>query len=420
MRVLVVAPYCNPSHTSEPLLAFNQCRALSRLLPRLQIATYDFNKAAIERDGSLWARIWYVPRHITQLKTLYRILPPFPGRSHVFRSLTHYYFEKSLWKLHRSEAEMRRFDVIHRITPVSSAIPSPLTAWSSTPMVIKPVNGGLPFPTAFRLAMHREKDFARYIRSAWNLFPYSRATYKNAAAVLAAFDHTISRLPRFARDRAINAPENGADPDRFKEARISELTPPFTFLFVGRLVPFKCADILIKALAESDILRRHRLVIVGDGPERSGLERMVSDHGLSGSVTFRGNLPQPRVAEEMSRAMAFVFPSIRDSGAGVVVEAMMAGLPVVAVGYGPVLDLLTEDTGIQIPLGHEQSHIAGFRSAMETLVADPKAGAAMGRRAAVRARALFDWDVRARKLVETYEWALGRRDRPPDFYQADI
>ena len=255
MRVLLIAPFCNPTHTSEPLVAYNLFRALSRESPHLRLATYSFNENALRAAGVQPDQVIYVDGIEKERERFWQTLRRLPRIAPLWRALVHIHFERSIWRLYGKKIRQGHFDIIHRITPVSPTVPSPLAVWSDIPMVVGPVNGGLPFPKAFRRILHRERDFLRYVRGAWVLIPYARSTFRRAAAILAAFDHTIERLPRAARARAINAPEVGADCRRFSGSRLCSGALPLKFLFVGRLVPFKCADVAIRAFAASDILR---------------------------------------------------------------------------------------------------------------------------------------------------------------------
>ncbi|WP_390817447.1 glycosyltransferase [Symmachiella macrocystis] len=99
-------------------------------------------------------------------------------------------------------------------------------------------------------------------------------------------------------------------------------------LFVGRLIPMKRVDLLIRAFHAAPISQSASLVIVGDGPMRSELETMVADLGLTSRVRFVGFLQPPNVVEWYSLADLFVLPSSEPWGV-VVLEALASGLPVI-------------------------------------------------------------------------------------------
>ena len=101
---------------------------------------------------------------------------------------------------------------------------------------------------------------------------------------------------------------------------------------VGRLAREKNWETLLDAAIR--VMRRHsevRLVIIGDGDERKMLERRASDAGLAERVLFTGRLPFEEVVGYLKAADLFCFASVSETQGLVTMEAMAAGLPVVAV-----------------------------------------------------------------------------------------
>jgi len=144
----------------------------------------------------------------------------------------------------------------------------------------------------------------------------------------------------------------GADPDLFHGGvRGERWSAPLRLLVVGRLVPEKGQAIAIRAL---DLLRRGsspmdaRLCIVGGGPQREKLERLVRELRLEGAVEFTGPQPHAAVADEMASADALLIPSIvgpdgeREAFGRVAVEGLAAGLPVVASAVGGLPEVVGE------------------------------------------------------------------------------
>jgi glycosyltransferase involved in cell wall biosynthesis len=102
-----------------------------------------------------------------------------------------------------------------------------------------------------------------------------------------------------------------------------------------------------------DILRSGipdiRAVIVGDGPEKDALQRLVRERHLEKHVTFTGFLDDPdAVTALMKASKVFVFPSVREGFGMAALEAMACSLPVVTVNHpqNATVDLVTPETGI--------------------------------------------------------------------------
>jgi glycosyltransferase involved in cell wall biosynthesis len=317
-------------------------------------------------------------------------------------------------KRFRSELDSGSIDIVHRLTPMSPVIPSPLACWTKTPFVLGPLNGGLRWPRAYTAELRKEREYLTHVRNLYRLMPYYRRSLRDAAAILASFDHTIAGLPASVRAKTVDFPEVGVDPAVFHYAP-RPTGRRLTFVFAGRLVPYKCPDVAVAAFAESELLRAHRLVIVGDGPERAYLEEMISQHGLEGVVELTGLVPQPQVASILAEADVFVFPSIRELGAGVVVEAMASGCVPVVIDYGGPGGLVIEGTGVKVPLDEKSVLTANLRLALEELARFPERLPAMSANAHRHAIDNYSWDAKAQKTLEAYEWALGRRREPPTF-----
>jgi glycosyltransferase involved in cell wall biosynthesis len=117
------------------------------------------------------------------------------------------------------------------------------------------------------------------------------------------------------------------------------LSTRFKVVTVGRLVPWKQIDRLIEALSECD---EAGLVIVGDGPERSRLEALARQRQLADRVYFAGQRSKEETFGLMSACDLFVLNSTYEGFPHVVLEAMGAGLPVVATEVGGTPELVRD------------------------------------------------------------------------------
>jgi phosphatidylinositol alpha 1,6-mannosyltransferase len=172
-------------------------------------------------------------------------------------------------------------------------------------------------------------------------------------------------------------------------------------LYVGRLAPEKRVDLLADALLG---LPNVRLVIVGDGPARSDLERRMADL----PVHFTGYLRGDDLATAYASANAFVFPSPTETFGQVVQEAMSSGLPVVGARSGGTLDLVRPGVN---GLLFDPGSAADLHAQLDRLLADAPTLATMGR----RGRALAEtrsWPVLLDELLGYYDRARRSYPRP--------
>ena len=188
---------------------------------------------------------------------------------------------------------------------------------------------------------------------------------------------------------------------------------PPTLLCVARHVEKKGIDVLVDAcaaLAAGGV--EFRLILIGDGPLREGLQQRVYAHGLSDRVEFCGSTGHEAVVRAMRDADVFVLPcrvaadGDRDTLPTVLLEAMSSGLPCVSTPVGGVAEIIQDDvTGLLV----RPDTALEMAAAIERLLADPAAAIRMGRAGRARAEQLFD---RRSNVACLYRW-LQESVRPP-------
>lgn len=124
----------------------------------------------------------------------------------------------------------------------------------------------------------------------------------------------------------------------------------FTFVSTGRLTNRKGFDLVLKAFfkLKSENSINTRLIIIGSGPEFEALNQLVKENNMEDYVEFRGMLTRKEIFEIYKRADAFVLASRNETFGVVYIEAMCAGLPVIATRCGGPEDFVNDDTGIVI------------------------------------------------------------------------
>ena len=424
MRVLLLANDCNPQWPSLPVVGYNACRGIAEHVETV-VATHVRNRQNIDNAGFGNASVTYLDNEYIA-SPLYKAARLLRGGESVgwttniaMQYPPYLAFEWEAWRKFEGELKAGKFDLVHRVTPMSPTLPSPMARWLhriKVPFILGPLNGGLRWPPEFTGELKKEKERLTYLRDAYKLLPYARSTYAKSTAILAAFQHTIDRLPGDRRDRMIDFPEVGINPTMFEAPAERPEKPRVTFLYAGRLVPYKCPDVAVRAMAASSNLRQHRLIVAGDGPEMPGLQKIVQENQLESCVELIGRRTQPEIGQLMREADVLAFPSIRELGAGVVVEAMATGLPCIVVDYGGPGGLINSANGIKVPLGNKQHLVQQFAAEMEKLANDRQRRLDLGRQAHLDALRMYAWTAKGKKTVEVYKWALGRRAEKPDFY----
>lgn len=137
-----------------------------------------------------------------------------------------------------------------------------------------------------------------------------------------------------------------------------------------------------------------RLLIVGDGPERSRIETAL-DRLPSGRARLLGLMPRDRMAEIYSSADVFAFPGLEEALGMVFLEAQACGLPVAAMnGWGVPEAVADGETGLLSPVGD----VSTFAENIARLVTDEAFRSRMGEAGAARVRERFDRSVAAERI----------------------
>jgi glycosyltransferase involved in cell wall biosynthesis len=212
---------------------------------------------------------------------------------------------------------------------------------------------GIPVVVAVRGEV--EYQLARFGQSRW-LTPF----------VLLRADRVVVQSPGIARDlvhafeRARRSPSAEAIRTKLRVIANGTASPQrerangSAVLYVGRLTPEKGVKYLIEAMRSCPT---EVLLIVGDGPDRSALERAA--HALP-NVSFAGMVGHANVGEYLNRAKVLVVPSLHEAQPNVIMEAMGRGVPVIASRVGGVPDLVRSgETGFLTKPG-DASEIARY------------------------------------------------------------
>jgi glycosyltransferase involved in cell wall biosynthesis len=204
--------------------------------------------------------------------------------------------------------------------------------------------------------------------------------------------------------RAVDVIYNGVDisskGDAAAASRIRhELhIPPSTLVIgsVGRLDPVKDLRTLLAATAE--VRRTHpvALVVIGDGPERTSLEAAAVECGLEQHVHFLGYRSDAR--DWLAGCDVYVNSSISEGVSLTILEAMAAGVPVVATRVGGTPEILDSTCGMLVP-PRERQALAG---AIVELAGDPVRRSQLGRAARTRVEERFTLDRMIQQYRDVY------------------
>lgn len=220
--------------------------------------------------------------------------------------------------------------------------------------------------------------------------------------------HVVANSPsavKILREERVSAPQivmipNGID--LAAHSCVRSAAPIRRIVTVANLRREKNHEALIAAaalLAPSHPELRYR--IVGDGPRRAELEALARARGIADRIEFLGH--QEDVPSLLAGADLFVLPSRSEAFPNGAIEAMAAGLPVVASDVGGLRDLIDDGrTGLLVPPANPEA----LAAAIESLVADPARAAALGAAARNEIESRYSFERMLRDFDALYQSAV--------------
>jgi glycosyltransferase involved in cell wall biosynthesis len=197
--------------------------------------------------------------------------------------------------------------------------------------------------------------------------------------VVANSRYTASYLSRIYNREISDVVYPGADSDDYIELAIDRKL----FVTISQLWPHKRVNLLIEAIAETD---ETQLIVIGAGPELDRLQSLCAKLGVEDRVFFLSGLNNREVQLVLARACALLFCPIREPFGIVVLEAMSAGKPIIAVNEGGYVEVCHPNFALLVP----PSPLVIARS-IELLRDDPERVQRMGK-AAREAAKQYSWD----------------------------
>ncbi|OYW31583.1 MAG: hypothetical protein B7Z47_00695 [Chthoniobacter sp. 12-60-6] len=428
IRPLIIAEAANPTLTSAALVGWSCARAIAAQTDAHIVTEWrnrdDFIRAGMVEGQDFTAINNRRLQHLSwSLATKFSRKGSFSWSLYaVLSNLVYPFFERKLWRAFGPRLCAGEFDLVHRVLPLSPTTASwiaPRLKKIGVPFVLGPLNGGVPWPKGFDDLRQQEGDGAGRLRALHLFTPGLKQTRESAAAILTASRTTLHEMSSHLRQRCVFIPENAVDVEKFpllpKTAAAADSTKPLILSFVGRLVALKGVDMLIAAAAPLIRSGAVHLNIIGEGPERERLQALVQRENITAGVRMGGWVPHGKLAARLRESDLFVFPSIREFGGGVVLEAMALGIPALVLDHGGPPELVPPGTGYVLPMTTREDIVIRLRELLTELKDDPEQLRCAGEFAQAHVRKFYTWEARAVQIHEAYRWVLGHRASKPDW-----
>ncbi len=230
--------------------------------------------------------------------------------------------------------------------------------------------------------------------------PWRRAALRDARGIVANSEG-LAATCRVADPFPVAIIPNGVDNDLFHPAEDldSRERSVLKLLFVGRVHREKNLGVVFEQLATlpKAARERYRLMVVGDGAQRSELVARAEQLGLTAQIDWLGWQEKDAMPALYRRADAFVIPSLYEGMSNAALEAMASGLPVFASDVPGNRAVVTEDeTGALFPLDRPEK----LGAALEKFALDREWGRNLGKAARRRTESDLSWEKTAQQYLE--------------------
>lgn len=258
----------------------------------------------------------------------------------------------------------------------------------------------------------------RLVTTAHNSFRNYKLRYKMAFALAFLLsDRVVSNsfatketLPKFVKHKNSLVIYNGVDVEKITSfcddgarRRLSEAT---VIGSVGRMVPAKDITTMVKAfkVLHGKFAGQVELLLVGDGPERKAVEKLIREMGLQSAVKLTGELSRPEVYNMLQEMDIFVVSSRFEGFCNAMVEAAAAGKPIVATEIPPLVEVLGKQNGRFFEVGE----VGELAYALERLTGDADLRQMLAHRSAEVAHEFYSIHLTAKKYENIYIEEINR------------
>jgi len=324
----------------------------------------------------------------------------------------YYLWQIKAYLVARRIMKRHSFDLFHHITYANDWAASFIGALLPIPYVRGPGGGAHRTPRGFESEYPIGGRMWERVRSIgqrlFRLDPFFLRGQSRARAILLCNQESLSQVSAKWAQKVHLFPVSGiSSEDLCHSAPPNAAVRPFRVLSAGTLIKIKGFGLAIKAFKEFvGKYPEAEFCIIGSGPEEARLKDMVSRLQLNSKVHLLQAMPRHELLSQMSSCDVFIFPSLRDGGGTVVIEAMAMGSPVICLDTGGPGIHVTNDCGVKISPSSPEKAVHELASALERLYLDRDLRQRMGQAARERAEAFYHWDKLGERLMEIYRIAL--------------
>ena len=402
MRIALVGHACSPTRGSEPGICWNWAANLAKFNDVTLIAHPQYRDevdAFLSRTPIPALTIhWLTTNHVLDRWK--------PNKNERGLRLHYRIFQGRALDLLRELHAEKPFDLVHHAC--WGTLQQPPVVWKlGLPFVWGPIGGGQTWPDAFlQFAEHGKlrEEVRTFIVGLTRFNLRARRAAHHADVVLAVNPETAAIVRTLGAKRVEPFADSGTQPGWLSPSSQTSPKGELNMLFGGRCEPRKGLPLLLEAMARVPN-PKVRLKVAGTGPFRQSWEERAKRLGLNGRVQFLGEVTWQHMDSLFKESDILAFPSLRDSGGTVALEAISRSLPVLTLDHQGVSQFVSSDAAIKIPVSDPPTVINALADAIGSLAEDRDLRLRMGR-AAMECAISCNWEDRAKRMTQMYEEIL--------------
>ena len=361
MKILISAYACEPNSGSEHEVGWSWIKALSKNNKnKITVITRKSNKKKIYLENTLCKKknvnFWFYDLPDFFLKILKK----------KNKKNTYLYFY--LWQLliyfkFKSKINKIKFDFIHHVTFVSLRIPSFLFLCNSI-FFFGPVCGGEVIKNCLIKDFSLKAKIIEYLRLISNYYikysPIMNLLFLKSKKIILTHEVNLSLVPKVFHKKVVIVPSIFNDKIFFK----NKIKKNYNIYFAGRLLEWKGAHYLIKIFKKLyKANNKIKLEIFGDGPLKAKIIDQVKNEVFKNNIKLYGLLPQSKFLKKIKKSDLLIFPTLRDSGGYVILDALKNNINVLTTNApGPISIIKKNELGyIDIYNNNETEIINQFK-----------------------------------------------------------
>ena len=403
MRQILVSAYgCEPDKGSEQGVGWHWVIELAKI-EKILVITRSNNRLNIEASFpcDLSSRVEFVyydlPKIFSKIKKKERGL-----------YLYYFFWQLGAYKIARRLEKAGVFDYCLHLTFGSMWLPT-FMYLLKTPFIWGPIGGAESIPPSYISTLSLEGRLQQYLRRMMircvSFNPFFLLPAYRAKAIIARTIESKTVFPKNLHEKIKVFLETGMSREVLTNKTIGRdagREDDINLIYVGRLVYVKNVETAILAFAAAlrKSNKRLRFSIIGDGPLRDNLVKIVKSQGIASYVKFKGRLKQVDVISEMQRSQIFLFPSLKEGGTWSLMEAMAVGLPVVCLNTSGMHVITDDKCAIRITPSSQSTTINQMTEAIVKLANSEKLRDEMGKAGKQRIESKFLWESKGEFMKE--------------------